>query len=158
MYMAMREDKHFDRDLIRSRLKDFEGVVLKAYECSQGYTSIGVGRNLDSRGITEDEAMHLLNNDIESVFKDLDKHLAIWRSYPLEAQYVFIDLCFNLGIHTLLSFRKTLAFCELGEWERAASELLDSRYARQVGRRAIFNSEELAKCRNLTKKTITPNA
>ena len=71
MYMAMREDKHFDRDLIRSRLKDFEGVVLKAYECSQGYTSIGVGRNLDSRGITEDEAMYLLKNDIESVVKIL---------------------------------------------------------------------------------------
>ena len=58
------EDKHFDRCLIRSRLKDFEGVVLQAYECSAGYTSIGIGRNLDTRGITEDEAMYLLNNDI----------------------------------------------------------------------------------------------
>lgn len=153
-----KEDKHFDRDLIKSRLKDFEGLVLKAYECSAGYTSIGIGRNLDTRGITEDEAMYLLNNDIESVFKDLDKHLAIWRSYPLEAQYVFIDLCFNLGIHTLLSFRKTLAFCELGEWEKAAVELLNSKYAKQVGRRAIFNSEQLALCQNLTKKITTPNA
>ena len=140
------EDKHFDRCLIRSRLKDFEGVVLQAYECSAGYTSIGIGRNLDTRGITEDEAMYLLNNDIESVFKDLDRHLAIWRSYPLKAQYVFIDLCFNL------------AFCELGEWEKAAAELLNSKYAKQVGRRAIFNSEELAKCQNQTQTTITPNA
>jgi len=153
-----KEDKHFDRDLIKSRLKDFEGVVLQAYECSAGYTSIGIGRNLDTRGITEDEAMYLLNNDIDSVFKDLDKHLAIWRSYPLEAKYVFIDLCFNLGIHTLLSFRKTLAFCELGEWEKAAAELLNSKYAKQVGRRAIFNSEELAKCQNPTQTTTTPNA
>jgi len=158
MYMAMREDKHFDRDLIRSRLKDFEGLVLKAYECSAGYTSIGIGRNLDTRDITEDEAMYLLNNDIDSVFKDLDRHLAIWRSYPLKAQYVFIDLCFNLGIHTLLSFRKTLSFCELGEWEKAAAELLNSKYARQVGRRAIFNSEQLALCQNQTQTTITPNA
>ena len=150
------EDKHFDRDLIKSRLKDFEGLVLRAYECSAGYTSIGIGRNLDSRGITEDEAMYLLNNDIDSVYKDLDRHLSIWRSYPIEAQYVFIDLCFNLGIHTLLSFRKTLAFCQLGEWEKAAAELLRSRYARQVGRRAIFNSEELAKCQKQIKKTTTP--
>ena len=102
--------------------------------------------------------MYLLNNDIESVFKDLDRHLAIWRSYPIEAQYVFIDLCFNLGIHTLLSFRKTLAFCELGEWEKAAAELLNSKYARQVGRRAIFNSEQLALCQNQAQKTITPYA
>ena len=150
------EDKHFDRDLIKSRLKDFEGLVLTAYECSAGYTSIGIGRNLDTRGITEAEAMYLLNNDIDSVYKDLDRHLSIWRSYPIEAQYVFIDLCFNLGIHTLLSFRKTLAFCQLGEWEKAAAELLRSRYARQVGRRAIFNSEELAKCQKQTKTTTTP--
>jgi len=154
----IREDNHFDRDLIRSRLIDFEGLVKKCYECSSGYTSIGVGRNLDTRGITEAEAMYLLNNDIESMFTDLDKHLPIWRSYPIKAQYVFIDLCFNLGIHTLLSFRKTLAFCELGEWERAAAELLNSKYARQVGRRAIFNSEQLALCQNLVQKTIKPNA
>lgn len=157
MYLAMVEDKHFDRDLIKKRLLDFEGLVLKAYECSQGYTSIGVGRNLDTRGITEEEAMYLLSNDIDSVFKDLDKHLAIWRSYPIDCQYVLIDLCFNCGIHTLLSFRKTLAFCQLGEWERAATELLDSKYAKQVGRRAIFNSEQLAKCQNLSQKTITPS-
>jgi len=156
MYMAIQEDKRFNRDLIRSRLIDFEGLVLQSYKCSQGYTSLGVGRNLDTRGITEDEAMYLLNNDIQSCFKDLDKHLIEWRSWPLNAQYVFIDLCFNLGIHTLLSFRKTLAFCKLGEWERAAIELLDSKYAKQVGRRAIFNSEELAKCQNQLNKTTTP--
>ena len=154
---SFQEDKHFDRDLIKKRLIDFEGLVLFSYECKAGYTSLGVGRNLDTRGITEEEAMYLLSNDIESVFKDLDKHLAIWRSYPIEAQYVFIDLCFNLGIHTLLSFRKTLALCQLGEWEKAAAELLRSRYARQVGRRAIFNSEELAKCQKQTKTTTTPN-
>ena len=157
MCKAMQEDEHFDRDLIKKRFLDFEGLVLMPYKCSQNFTSIGCGRNLDSRGITEEEAMYLLSNDIESVFKDLDKHLAIWRSYPIEAQYVFIDLCFNLGIHTLLSFRKTLALCQLGEWEKAAAELLRSRYARQVGRRAIFNSEQLALCQNLSATTTTPN-
>ena len=70
--------------------------------CKMVTLQLACGRNLDSRGITEDEAMYLLSNDIDSVFIDLDKHLAIWRSYPTEAQYVFIDLCFNLGIHTLI--------------------------------------------------------
>jgi len=157
MYMTIQKDDSFDRDLIKKRLIDFEGLVLMPYKCSQNFTSIGIGRNLDSRGITEDEAMYLLGNDIDSVFRDLDKHLAIYKSYPIEAQYVFIDLCFNLGIHTLLSFRKTLALCQLGEWEKAAAELLRSRYARQVGRRAIFNSEQLALCQNLAATTTTPN-
>jgi len=157
MYMTIQKDDSFDRDLIKKRFLDFEGLVLMPYKCSQNFTSIGCGRNLDSRGITEDEAMYLLGNDIDSVFRDLDKHLAIYKSYPIEAQYVFIDLCFNLGIHTLLSFRKTLALCQLGEWEKAAAELLRSRYARQVGRRAIFNSEQLALCQNLSATTTTPN-
>ena len=155
--MTIQKDDSFDRDLIKKRFLDFEGLVLMPYKCSQNFTSIGCGRNLDSRGITEDEAMYLLGNDIDSVFRDLDKHLAIYKSYPIEAQYVFIDLCFNLGIHTLLSFRKTLALCQLGEWEKAAAELLRSRYARQVGRRAIFNSEQLALCQNLSATTTTPN-
>ena len=155
--MTIQKDDSFDRDLIKKRLIDFEGLVLMPYKCSQNFTSIGIGRNLDSRGITEDEAMYLLGNDIDSVFRDLDKHLAIYKSYPIEAQYVFIDLCFNLGIHTLLSFRKTLALCQLGEWEKAAAELLRSRYAKQVGRRAIFNSEQLALCQNLAATTTTPN-
>ena len=61
---------------------------------------------------------------------------------------VVIDLVFNMGINTWLAFRKTRAYMELGEWEKAGDELLDSRYAKQVGRRAIFNSEELKKCQH----------
>jgi len=36
---------------------------------------------------------------------------------------------------------------ELNEWEKAGDELLDSKYAEQVGRRAIFNSEQLKSCK-----------
>ena len=151
------EDKRFDLKLLKKRFTDWEGLVLKAYKCPTGYISVGIGRNLETRGITEDEANYLLENDIRSVFKDLDKHLPVWRKFPLDAQYVFIDLCFNLGIQTLLSFRKTIAYCEMGDWLKASKELLRSKYRDQVGRRAIFNSEELAKCQEkvIINKIIT---
>ena len=55
MYLMMREDRHFDQDLIKKRLIDFEGLVLKAYTCPTGYISVGVGRNLETNGITEEE-------------------------------------------------------------------------------------------------------
>lgn len=148
MYADMpREDKHFDRDLIKKRLIDFEGLVLKSYVCPTGYTSVGVGRNLETNGITEEEAMYLLNNDISSVIQKLDKHWTAWRKFPIAAQYVCIDVVFNMGINTWMSFRKTRAYMELGDWEKAGDELLDSKYANDVGRRALFNSEQLKSCK-----------
>lgn len=142
-----REDKHFDRDLIKKRLIDFEGLILKSYTCPTGYTSVGVGRNLETNGITEEEAMYLLNNDITNVIKDLDKHWIAWRKLPITAQYVCIDVVFNMGINTWMSFRMTRSYMELNEWEKAGDELLNSKYAEQVGRRAIFNSEQLRSCK-----------
>lgn len=148
MYAFMhQEDKHFDRDLIKKRLIDFEGLVLKSYVCPTGYTSVGVGRNLETNGITEEEAMYLLNNDISTVIKKLDKHWIAWRKFPVAAQYVCIDVVFNMGINTWMSFRKTRAYMELGDWEKAGNELLDSKYANDVGRRALFNSEQLKSCK-----------
>jgi lysozyme len=148
MYACMpREDKHFDRELIKKRLIDFEGMVLKSYTCPTGYTSVGVGRNLETNGITEEEAMYLLNNDISSVIQKLDKHWIAWRKFPIAAQYVCIDVVFNMGINTWMSFRKTRAYMELGDWEKAGDELLDSKYANDVGRRALFNSEQLRSCK-----------
>ena len=141
----MREDE-LDFDLLKKRLKDFEGLVLKSYKCSQGYTSVGIGRNLETTGITEEEAMYLLDNDLQRVINNLDKHWEVWRTFPKAAQYVCIDVVFNMGINTWLSFRRTRSYMELGEWEEASKELLNSKYAKQVGRRAIFNSEQLASC------------
>lgn len=138
----MREEE-FDLELVKKRLLDFEGMVLKPYHCSQNYLTIGVGRNLENNGITEEEALYLLENDINETIAKLDKQWEIWRTFPIAAQQVCIDLVFNMGINTFMSFRKTRAFMELGEWEKAGEELLNSKYKEQVGRRALFNSEEL---------------
>jgi lysozyme len=47
-----------------------------------------------------------------------------------------VNLCFNLGIHELLQFKQTLALIKKGDYREAAAQLLKSRYATQVGRRA----------------------
>ena len=153
MFMKMHEEEGLDFHLLKKRLVDFEGLVLKPYHCSQNYLSIGVGRNLDSNGITEEEAMYLLDNDIHKVIEQLDKQWAVWRTFPDAAKYVSIDVAFNMGINTWMSFRKTRAYMEMGEWEEASKELLDSKYAEQVGRRAIFNSEQLASCQKKPKSS-----
>lgn len=145
-----------DFDIVKERLKDFEGLVLKPYRCSQNYLSIGIGRNLDTVGISEKEALILLDNDVMATCDKLNHHWEIWQTFPVPAQYVCIDVVFNMGINTWLSFRKTRAYMELGEWDKAADELLDSKYAKQVGRRALFNAEELRKCQKKPQKTTKP--
>lgn len=142
-----------DKQIIKDRLIDFEAMVLQPYKCASGFLSLGVGRNLDANGISEEEALYLLSNDIDAVIDTLDRHWKVWRSFPTPAKYVCIDLVFNMGINAWMSFRKTRAYMELGQWEEASKELLNSKYASQVGRRALFNSEELAKCQNQANNT-----
>jgi len=124
-------------EVLKSQLVKHEGLRLKPYKDSVGKITIGVGRNLDDVGISEGEAMLLLDHDISNVFIDLDKFLPWWRSLSETRQLVLSDMCFNLGIVRLKRFRKALEAMEARAWYEAADEMLDSTWANQVGSRAI---------------------
>lgn len=123
-------------ELIKELKRD-EGVRLKPYQCTAGKTTIGVGRNLDDRGITEHEADYLLLNDIELVTVQLDKSIPWWRDLSDARQRVLANMCFNLGISGLLYFKNTLAAMKAGKYDDAADGMLKSLWAKQVGQRAI---------------------
>lgn len=124
-----------DAQLIR-QLKLHEGVKLKAYKCTADKTTIGVGRNLDDLGITEDEADYLLANDIERIKIALMREIPWMEKLNDVRQRVLLDMAFNLGIAGLLRFKKTLKAVEDGEYEKAGRMMLDSKWATQVGKRA----------------------
>lgn len=144
-------------ETIIPRLIINEGMRLKPYKCTSGKTTIGVGRNLDDNpltdeekalighdvmeGITEHQATMLLINDIKKVKDQLDKNLPWWRDLDNERQFVMIDLCFNMGISGLLTFHNTLRQIATGWYIRAGDNLLKSKYAKQVGKRAERNAE-----------------
>ena len=127
-------------DILLEQLKDFEGLELKAYQCTAGKTTIGLGRNLDDYGITEEEAYYLAKNNINELEDELDRAIPWWRQLDDARQRALINLSYNVGTTTLLKFKKTLQYLEDGSYEEAAKEVLDSRWAAQVGRRAIFIS------------------
>jgi lysozyme len=116
-------------------------MALKVYQDSLGIPTIGVGRNLQDVGVSEDEAMLLLDNDLLGVFNDLDRECPWWRQMAEERQMVLADMCFNMGIKRLLGFKKTLTAMQGGRYEAAAVEMLDSLWAKQVGKRAITLAE-----------------
>ena len=144
-------------DNIKEMLVKHEGLVCHVYDDSLGYKTIGVGRCLDKNGITEDEAMYLLDNDIKRVIESLDKHWHVWRSFPEKAQLVCVDCTFQMGITGWMAFRHTRALMEMECWLEASEEILRSKYATQTPNRAAYNSRQLALCQN-AKKDIRPTS
>ena len=112
-----------------------EGLKLKPYRCTAGKLTIGVGRNLDDKGISHDEAMYMLVNDIDDVRNALERY-EWYTKLDAVRQKVMIDMAYNLGMAGLLKFRKMIAALELGDYQAAADQMLDSRWARQVKTRA----------------------
>jgi lysozyme len=133
-------------DRIKEQLVRHEGLRLKPYRCTAGKLTIGIGRNLDDCGITQSEAYVMLINDIMNCEKQLQAKIPdIYNGLDEVRKSVLLNMCFNLGINGLLGFKNTLAFVKAGDWERAANNMLVSRWAKQVGRRAIELSELMRK-------------
>ena len=125
-------------------IKKHEGLILKPYKCSAGKLTIGYGRNIEDNGITLSEAEQMLNNDIQNCYAECIK-LKCWNALNEARQAVLLDMCFNLGISRLKNFKKMLAALERGEYKTAATEMLDSNWAKQVKGRATELSEIMKK-------------
>lgn len=113
-----------------------EGLRLKPYRCTAGRLSIGVGRNLDDRGITEAEALVLLQNDINDFWGQLVVALPWVMTAPEPVQEALLNMCFNLGLGGLLTFKQTLALIQAENYAEAAAAMLASKWAGQVSARA----------------------
>lgn len=126
-----------NRENLARTLIRHEGLRLKPYLCPAGRLTIGIGRNLDDLGITEEEARLLLANDLDRVERDLDRLLPWWRTLDDTRRDALANMCFNLGATRLLNFKAMLAALEQGDFNLAADEMLDSLWASQVGSRAV---------------------
>lgn len=125
------------------QLKFHEGLRLKPYKCTAGKLTIGYGRNIEDVGISEKEADEMLLNDVLKVEDQIIRSLPVFQELSINRQNVLINLGFNLGINGLLKFKKMIEALEDGNFVLAASELMDSRYARQVGKRADELSSQM---------------
>jgi lysozyme len=134
------------KNRIKAQLVRHEGLKLKPYRCIAGKLTIGIGRNLDDCGISQKEAYAMLERDILDCEQRLiDEIPEIYNNLDEVRQSVLLNMCFNLGIKGLMGFKNTLSFIAAGDWERAANNMLASKWAKQVGRRAIELSELMRK-------------
>ena len=112
-----------------------QGLQLKPWPWGQGRVTIGYGRDLYGVGISEAEAGILLDNDIQGVYRQLQGRPWFDEQNPIRQQ-VLIDMGFNLGLPRLLHFKKMLTALLNQDHIEAARQMLDSRWAVQVGGRA----------------------
>lgn len=134
------------------RLCLHEGIRLQPYKCPAGYWTIGVGRNLETNpptaeekrvigdwrnGITKNAAFYLLRNDIKRISDECARQIPFWKNLDDERQYALVDMAFNLGMAGLLKFQKMLSYLGVGNYIQAATECLASKYAKDVGERAV---------------------
>ena len=118
-------------------LKLHEGYRQYPYTDSLGIVTIGYGRNLESRGLSEPEAAYLLERDIEESEKYLHRQYEYYGSLSGERKAVLLDMMVNMGPTRLRQFKRMHKALDEGLYELAALEMLDSKWATQVGERAL---------------------
>lgn len=124
-----------------AQLNTDEGRKRKPYRDIVGKLSIGVGRNLDDVGVSDDEIDLMLKNDVQRAVNLLDKNIPWWSDLSEARQQVLANMCLNMGWGDgrsgLSSFINTLACIKAGQYSNAADNMLMSKWAAQVGDRAI---------------------
>jgi len=128
---------------LREMLKRHEGVRSFVYLCSEGYETIGVGRNIadSGLGLSDDEVDYLLDNDIKRVRDELTDEYYWFGALNDARQEAMIDISFNLGQTRLRGFKKALDAMSTEDFDRAADEFMDSKWSEQVGNRATEVTE-----------------
>jgi lysozyme len=113
-----------------------EGLRLKAYLCTEGKITIGVGRNLEDKGVTEAEALFLLRNDIDECVNDLEKIFENFSGLDSDRRMVLVDMRFNLGPRKFRKFKRMIRAVNQRDFDRAAEEMKNSKWYAQVGVRS----------------------
>ena len=117
--------------------KTSEGLRLKLYTCPAGKLTIGYGYNIEDLGIPQEIADRLFEISYLQAQKDAKTYLGhIWDHIGQTRQEVITDMSFNMGLSRLSGFKGVKKALANLDFAKAADEMLDSKWARQVGKRA----------------------
>ena len=131
---------------LRKELEVDEGVKYEIYNDHLGYPTFGIGhlvRDTDPEAgaalgtpISEDRVIEAFNEDVETVLSDCAILYDDFNDLPEEAQLIIANMMFNLGRPRLSKFKGMKAGVDSRDWNKAADEMIDSAWYRQVPNRA----------------------
>jgi lysozyme len=123
----------------------FEGLELRMYKCPAGFNTIGIGHNLDVNPISEEAAVRIYQDDIKRVYEGVVKVLPWFLDLDEQRKFVILDMAFNIGVFGLMKFKKMLAAVRAGQHRDAAAHMRDSKWYKQVPKRAEALIKEMEK-------------
>ena len=123
------------KDLLQ-KIKHHEGFRSRVYKCTEGYDTIGYGFAIKDLELDEDLAEEILIRKLEKLIKRVRTKFDWLDSVPREVQGVLVNMAYQMGLSGVCKFRLALKYMENQNWERAADEMLMSRWARQTPNRA----------------------
>ena len=131
---------------LKEQLKIDEGVKYEIYEDHLGYATFGIGHLITDADeeygwpigtkVSEDRVNEVFKTDVQKFINETQKVFPDLINKPDNIQIVLINMCFNLGAPRLSKFKKFIAAINDEQWIEAAVEMMDSRWAKQVGPRA----------------------
>lgn len=126
----------------RNLIKKNEGLRLKPYVCPAGKITIGYGRNLTDNGISIDEAREMFENDLIAAKITVGAifGIEIFNESPARVA-ALIDMAFNLGESRMRKFVKFIDAVKRRDWQKAAQEMRNSLWYKQVTKRAEFDAK-----------------
>ena len=125
-------------EILKGMLRKHEGLRLVPYKDTEGHLTVGYGHKIEGSKITQEIAELLLEMDLYRVSLDFLKlPLVIIRNLNQPRKRVIMNMLFNLGYPKFMGFKKMLHAIEVKDFNHAANEMLDSKWAGQVGQRAI---------------------
>lgn len=124
------------------QIKRHEGFRSKPYKCTADKLTIGYGLNLDA-GISEGLATLILEHQLKSVVSELRKLEWFFNIDSTARHDAVVNMAFNLGVAGVCKFHKMINAISLHDYHQAANEMLDSKWAKQVGNRAIELAEQM---------------
>lgn len=129
---------------IKEWLIKHEGLKVKPYYDTLGNITIGVGRNLSEINLESEIIFQMLDNDIARCKYELSKF--DWYNNSRENVKACLEnMCFNMGINRLLQFKNMIKALSDKNYELAAKEALNSKWATQVKGRATEIAEVMAR-------------
>jgi len=142
-----------DINKLREQLKIDEGVKYEVYDDHLGYKTLGIGHLVKATDeeygapvgtpVSEERVNAIFEADVVTYISEAKTVFGFLENMPSEAQQVIVNMCFNMGAPRLKQFKKFITAMNNEEWKVAAVEMLDSKWASQVGERANRLSDRI---------------
>jgi len=133
-------------DKLREEIKYDEGSVNKIYLDHLGLATFGIGHLVTEwdeeygwevgTPVSEDRCNEVFDTDIQIVLSDCDRLYPDFNELPEEVQRIIANMMFNMGRPRLSKFKGMKRGVDARDWNAAADEMVDSKWYRQVTKRA----------------------